>query len=93
MDSNLVEWSENVTPEISQLFTDMYNKYKQVCTGKPIEEIDFNGCFYLLSVYYMYLTQVKTGELKENPELPIDEIEKEYNTLYDKIYFDKLLYI
>ena len=41
-----------------QLFTDLYNNYKQVCTGKPMEEIDFNGCFYLVSVYYMYINQV-----------------------------------
>lgn len=91
MDSDLVEWTENVTPEFKNMLSGLYNKYKEVHIGTPMEEIDFNGCFLMISTFYWYIDKVNAGEIPENPKLPLDKTEHDFLEYSDKIHLDKIL--
>lgn len=91
MDSNLVEWSENVTPEFKNMLSGLYNKYKEICIDTPMEEIDFNGCFLMVSTFYWYIDKVNAGEIEENPKLPLDKTEHDFLEYCNKIHLDKIM--
>lgn len=91
MDSNLVEWSEEAPTELKNMLSDLYSKYKEVHIGKPMEEIDFNGCMYIISTFYWYINKVNDGVIPENPKLPLDKTEHDFLEYCDKIHLDKIM--
>ena len=56
-----------------------------------MEEIDFNGCFLMVSTFYWYIDKVNAGEIEENLKLPLDKTEHDFLEYCNKIHLDKIM--
>ena len=92
MDSNLVEWTETVNPEVKQFLNKLYNNYTEIETGKPIDKPDFNGVILMLAVYDSYIKEMEGNNITETKNLTLKEAYTKYLEYSKKIHFTEILY-
>ena len=92
MDDNLIEWNENVTPEVYEFLERLYKNYTEIETGTPMEKPDFNGCFCMVGFYKMYIDKIEAGEITETESLPLINAIDNYLECLKRIHLPEILY-
>ena len=92
MDSNLVEWTETVNPEVKQFLNELYNNYTKIEPGKPMDKPDFNGCILMLAVYDRYIKEMEANNITETNNLTLKEAYTKYLDYSKKIHYTEILY-